>query len=168
MQTGRETDMNLDGSNKTKFLVMKSGFFENIFEPLLKVYGAPGVSMIYMMGGECGVDEVNQIRSGLNENTPMTKREILEKACSRFSQMGLGRISVEGFDPLEGIVGVNVKLNSFSGRCGSNISGGCFFLQGLLLGTASEVLERELLYSTPRCRKTSDGSCLLSFTGFMR
>jgi hypothetical protein len=168
MQTGRVSEVDLSVIRRPNLLVMKSGFFEKIFETLLKVYGAPGVSMIYMVGSECGAEEVKQIRSELNENTPMTKREILEKALNRFSQTGWGRITVEGFDPLEGIVNVNVKLNSFSEKCESTISGGCFFLQGLLLGTASEILERELFYSSPRCQKTSDGSCQLSFTGFMK
>lgn len=168
MQTRHISEVDLGGLRRPSFLVMKSGFFEKIFDPLLKVYGTPGISMIYMMGRECGVDEVNQIRAELKENTPTTKREILEKTLNRFSQTGWGRITVGGFDTLEGTVSLNVKLNPFSDQCGSNISGGCFFLQGLLVGTASEVLERELFYNTPRCQKASDGSCLLSFAGSMR
>jgi hypothetical protein len=168
VQTERVSEGNLGGLRRPSLLVLKSGFFEKIFDTLLKVYGAPGISMIYMMGRECGVEEVSQIRAELNENTPMTKRGIVEKAFSRFSQSGWGRITVEVFDTLEGSVSVNVSFNPFSIKCGPNVSGGCFFLHGLLVGTASEALERDLFFNAPRCQKASDGSCLLSFTGSMR
>jgi hypothetical protein len=91
------------------------------------------------------------------------KKELFDRSMRRVSHMGWGKISVSEYDPVDGIVNINVKANPFSDKCGTKETYGCFFLHGYMTGLVSEVMEEEMEYGVPRCLDVEKGSCFLFY-----
>jgi hypothetical protein len=129
---------------------------------LTNCFGTAGYAMIYSMGQENGANEVKQLRQDLRRlEAPADKKELLDRSMRRVSHMGWGKISVSEYDPVDGIVNINVKANPFSDKCGAKEAYGCFFLHGYMAGLVSEVMEEEMEYGVPRCLDVEKGSCVL-------
>jgi predicted hydrocarbon binding protein len=169
MEMKRLSDVDLMEIRSPPFILLRHDFLETMFDPLLRIFHAPGVSMIFMMGRENGVEEIRKIREELREvDAPLTRRDFFDRAFGKLSQTGWGRITVDELDDVKGAVKIRVKSSPFADRCGSESCGGCYFMQGLFAGVTAEVFESEAYYGTPRCQRVQDGSCLLSLVGSMR
>jgi len=143
-------------------ILIKTKSFANMVGYLTKSFGTPGLSMVYAMGKENGQEEVNQLRLDLKKlETPLAKKELLDKVLQRVSQMGWGKLSIGEFDAVGGKVRINVNHNPFSEDCGTKDAGGCFFLHGYMAGLVSEVMEEPMEFSSPRCLDVEDDQCIL-------
>jgi predicted hydrocarbon binding protein len=127
---------------------------------LIRSFGHAGVSMIYTMAREGGASEVKALREELRQiDSYPTKRDVLERALLRLSQMGWGKISVAEFDADKGSLRVQVKYNPLLKECGSELAGDCTLLRGLIAGIASEALREEIQYDKTQCLQSGDGCC---------
>lgn len=170
MALGRRKMVNVnrlgDGGNKSNselsILLIKTNSFKNMVGYLTKSFGTPGLTMVYSMGEENGVDEVKQLRRDLKKlETPLAKKQLLEKALQRVSQMGWGKISIGEFDAVGGKINIIIKHNPFSDACGTKEAGGCFFLHGYMAGLVSEIMEEKMEYGSPRCLDIEENQCVL-------
>ncbi|MBM3292458.1 hypothetical protein FJY84_07235 [Candidatus Bathyarchaeota archaeon] len=153
---------NAKNKEDLSILLIKAKSFVNMVSYLTRSFGTPGLSMVYSMGKENGAEEVQQLRRDLKKlERPLVKRELLDKALQRVSQMGWGKVSIGEFDAIGGKLSINIKHNPFSEGCGTSEAGGCFFLHGYIAGVASEVMEEPLEYSSPRCLDVEEGHCIL-------
>jgi predicted hydrocarbon binding protein len=133
-----------------------------MFTPLIRHLQTSGYPIIYTMGRESGVQEVRQLREEQTTlNTPLIKREILEKALNRLSQMGWGKITLTQYSFIDGGVSISIKFNPFTEECKSKTKTSCIFLRGLISGITSEILEEDMQFSNPICQVTEDETCLL-------
>ena len=157
-----ETKENRKKDKKNSLVLMKTDAFANIMGFLTKSFGPPGLSIIYSMGIENGVHEVTELRKELKKiESPVAKKELLEKTLQTHSQMGWGKFQLSEFDPVAGYTNVEVEHNPFSDKCGKHDAGGCFFLHGYVAGLVSEVLEEEVTYGAPRCLDVDKNTCML-------
>jgi len=163
MQVQRLNELGTATKIDIPYLILRRDFFAMMFDPLMKIYGSAGASMIYAMGKDSGESEVRQFVEDNKEYAPrITKRELLDRVFQRFNQMGWGGIVVEEFDGINKKVRIIVNQNPFIDKFKSELNGGIFFLRGLLVGITSEVLEEELSLSDPRCLESSKGFCELN------
>lgn len=139
-------------SESSSVLLIKTDSFAKIMGYLTKSFGPSGLSMIYGMGVENGIHEVKQLREELKKlEAPATKKELLEKSLRRVTHKGWGKIHIGEFDPINGTINIVVNFNPFNDKCGKKEAGGCFFLQGYVIGIVSEVIEEDIEYGSPRC-----------------
>jgi predicted hydrocarbon binding protein len=161
------TDSRLEVTNEKapsgqSLLLMKSESFNNIMSYLTKSFGTPGLSMIYSMGHDSGEKEVKQIREEMKKiEKPLPKKDLVEKALQRMSQMGWGRFDLQELDQITGHVEVKIKNNPFSDSCAMNETCGCLFLHGYLSGIMTESLEAEIACANPRCIDLDDSRCVI-------
>ena len=143
-------------------LLMKPESFNNIMSYLSKSFGTPGLSMIYSMGQESGSKEVKEIREEMKKiENPLPKKELVEKALQRMSQMGWGRFDLQELDQITGNIEVKIENNPFSYSCAMNDTCGCLFLHGYISGIMTESLEAEIACANPRCIDLDDSQCLI-------
>ena len=141
-------------------LLMKSESFNNIMSYLSQSFGAPGLSMIYSMGHDSGVKEIKQIREEMKKiEKPLQKKELVDKALQRMSQMGWGKFDLEELDLITGKIELKIRNNPFSESCAMNDTCGCLFLHGYISGIMTESLESEIACASPRCIDLDDSHC---------
>ncbi|MCX6655529.1 MAG: hypothetical protein NTY03_10485 [Candidatus Bathyarchaeota archaeon] len=161
------TNSRLEATNKKaqssqSLLLIKSESFNNIMSYLSKSFGTPGLSMIYSMGHDSGAKEIKQIREEMKKiEKPLPKKDLVEKALQRMSQMGWGRFDLQDLDQITGNVEVKIKNNPFSDSCAMNDTCGCLFLHGYISGIMTESLEEEIACASPRCIDLDDSQCLI-------
>jgi predicted hydrocarbon binding protein len=169
MQTDRRTEVTLRGDRRQPFILISHTFLENMFTPLIKFLQNSGYPIIYSMGRESGIQEVRQLREEQNDlDTHLVKREMLEKALNRLSQMGWGKITVAQYGFVDGEINIKIKFNPFTQECRSETKTSCTFLKGLISGIASEILEEDMQFSDPICQVTKDETCLLHLRASMK
>lgn len=134
-----------------------------MFDPLIKIYGSAGASMIYTMGKDSGESEVRQLVEDNKENAMFDEEGIIRSCFSEIQSDGVG------WDCYRRIlwikqkkIRINVKQNPFIEKCKTELNLGGF-LRGLLVGITSDVLEEELSLSDSHCLESSNGSCEFNF-----
>jgi predicted hydrocarbon binding protein len=149
-------------SEKSSMLLLMSDSFTRMISYLPDTYGAAGTSMLYSMGYENGVFEVQRLRDELKTlELPLSKQQLLERAFTRISSMGWGKTSLERNNELLGKVNVFVHSNPFSGNCENHGTPGCAFLRGFIAGIVAETQEEATEYHSPDCLMIDADCCLL-------
>ena len=162
MQRERQSKIELHPFDTPLFIMMRPDFLERMFDSLIRVYHSAAYPIILTMGKESGAEEVKLMREEyLRINESYTKNELLDLVLDRFAKLGWGRISVDKLTTQDKGVKIDVSFNSLIQECGAETKGGCVFLQGLLSGIASEVMEEEMDPGVPRCERTPEGTCSL-------
>jgi len=162
MQRERQSKIDLQSFDPPIFIMMRPDFLERMFDSLIRVYHSAAYPIILTMGKESGVEEVKLLREEyLRTNESYAKNEFLDLVLDRFAKLGWGRIAVDKLSTQDDGVKIDVSFNSLIKECGSETKGGCVFLQGLLAGIASEVMEEDVDPGVPRCERTQEGACRL-------
>jgi hypothetical protein len=139
------------------FLLLRSDFFNKMFESLIKNYGQAGKAMMFSMGRDLGAGKVKELMDSAQWfDAPQSESEIIDKVFVKLNHMGWGRFHVESFDPFKKHLQLSVRSTPFIEKNSAD-SNGYPFLQGVIVGITSEIFEKEMSISDPSNSDQQDG-----------